>query len=79
MLTRYLEAAMQGAQYEQLADGSWWGNIPGFSGLWSDGESQESCRDELRDALEDWVLFSLQRGRTLPVMDGIDLTITEVA
>lgn len=58
MLTDYLAAAMQRAQYELLSDGSWWGRIPGFKGLWADGPSQDNCRAELESALEDWVLFS---------------------
>lgn len=70
---------MRLAAYEQMADGCWWGNIPGFKGLWADGPTQEQCRDELQSALEDWVVFSLRRGRAVPVVEGIDLTITEVA
>jgi len=79
LLTAYLDAAMQRAFYEQTADGSWWGNIPGFKGLWADAPTQDQCREELRSALEDWVVFSLRRGHPVPQVDGIDLTITEVA
>jgi predicted RNase H-like HicB family nuclease len=78
MLTKYLKAAMRGAEYEQLPDGSWWGHIPGFKGLWADGPSQDSCRTELESALEDWVVFSLGRQLPVPVVDGIDLSVTEV-
>jgi predicted RNase H-like HicB family nuclease len=79
MLTEYLEAAMRRAAYEQMPDGSWWGSIPGFKGLWADGPSQDSCSTELRSALEDWVLFSLNRQLAVPVLDGIDLAVTDVA
>jgi predicted RNase H-like HicB family nuclease len=79
MLTDYLEAAMRHAEYEQLPDGSWWGNIPGFKGLWAEGSSQEGCRTELRSALEDWMLFSLNRQLVVPVLEGIDLSVTDVA
>jgi predicted RNase H-like HicB family nuclease len=78
VLTRYLAAAMRQADYQQLADGSWWGRIPGFKGLWADGASREECRAELASALEDWVLFSLRRQRPVPTVDGIDLAVTEV-
>ena len=30
-------------------------------------------------ALEDWVVFSLRRGGTVPAVGGIDLTSSEVA
>ena len=79
MLTYYLEAAMRHAEYEQSTEGSWWGHIPNFKGLWADAESQEVCRAELKSALEDWVLFSLRRQLPVPIVDGIDLTVTEVA
>ncbi len=79
MLTAYLEAAMRHAAYEQLPDGSWWGHIPGLKGLWADGASLEDCRAELRSALEDWVLFSLNRQLGVPAIDGIELTVTDVA
>jgi predicted RNase H-like HicB family nuclease len=79
MLTDYLEAAMRRGEYEQMPDGSWWGSIPGFKGLWADAPTQEACRAELRSALEDWVLFTLNRQLAMPVLDGIDLTVTDVA
>lgn len=66
MLTDYLEAAMKRAEYEHLADGSWWGRIAGFKGLWADGLTEK-------------VVFSLDRQIPVPVVDGIDLTVTEVA
>lgn len=78
MLTDYLAAAMRRAEYDPLPDGSWWGRIPSFKGLWAEGTSQEGCRAELASALEDWVLFSLRRQRPMPVVDGIDLAVTEV-
>jgi predicted RNase H-like HicB family nuclease len=79
LLTTYLEGAMRQASYEQMADGSWWGSIPGFKGLWADGPGQDECQRELRSALEDWIVFSLRREQPIPIVDGIDLTIAEVA
>jgi predicted RNase H-like HicB family nuclease len=79
MLTRFLEAAMELAEFEAMEDGTWFGRIPDFKGLWANAETQDACRVELRSALEDWILFSLRREQTIPVVNGIDLTITEVA
>jgi hypothetical protein len=33
----------------------------------------KECEDELRSALEDWILVGLKLGHTLPVVEGIDL------
>ena len=70
---------MGSAVFEPMPHGSWWGSIPGFKGLWSEGPTRDLCRDELRSALEDWIVFSLRRGGVLPVVDGIDLNVTDVA
>ena len=56
MLTRYIQAAMRQAAYEILEDGSFYGSIPGFPGLWANEATLEACREELQSALEDWIL-----------------------
>jgi len=79
MLSRYLRAAMRGAKYELLEGGSCYGSIPGFEGVWADAASVEECRDELEEVLEEWLLFRLSRQLPVPVADGIDLVVREVA
>jgi predicted RNase H-like HicB family nuclease len=39
----------------------------------------EDCREELREVIEEWVLFRVNKNLSLPVMDGIELTIKKVA
>ncbi len=78
MLTEYLEAAMKKAHYEILPDDhSYYGEIPGFQGVYANEATLEDCRRELRSALEDWVLLSVSRGLPLPVVDGIKLIVGE--
>ena len=50
MLTAYIEEAMRQATYERIEDGSVFGSIPGFAGLWADADTEEACQRELRDA-----------------------------
>ena len=38
-----------------------------------------TSRDELESALEDWLLLRLSRQLPVSVIDGIDLTVSEVA
>jgi predicted RNase H-like HicB family nuclease len=73
MLTDYIEAAMKHAEYEKLADGAWYSEVPGLEGLWASGPTVEECRAELRSALQDWILFELLNGFSVPPVDGIDL------
>ena len=74
MLKRYIAAALALAKYEILPDGEgFYGEIPGFQGVWASAPTLEQCRDELESALEDWILFSVERGDPIPVVDGLQL------
>ena len=80
MLTTYIRAALRQAKYEILPDDeTFYGNIAGFQGVWANAPSLEGCREELEEVLEEWILFSVARRLPLPVVDGIELTIKEVA
>lgn len=78
MLTRYLRAAMHRARYEILADDQrFYGEIPGFDGVYASAATLEACRDELEEVLEEWVLFRVSRTLPLPIVDGMELAIKE--
>jgi predicted RNase H-like HicB family nuclease len=80
MLLDYINAAMHQARYEVLTDdATFYGEIPGFNGVYANAETLEACRDELAEALEEWILFRISRNLSLPVVDGIELSIKEVA
>lgn len=81
MLTDYIHAAMGKATYEILSDdGSFYGEIPGFQGVWANEATLEACRAELQGVLEDWILVRVADHQPLPVVDGIELKLqSEVA
>jgi predicted RNase H-like HicB family nuclease len=80
MLTAYLGAAMHQATYELLPDGEgYYGEIAALPGVWANAPTLERCREELRQALEGWVVLGLRLGHTLPVLAGIDLNAPLVA
>ena len=80
MLTDYITAAMHRARYEILPeDRSFYGEIPGFEGVYANAADLETCREELESMLEDWILFRVSRGLDLPVVDGLKLDVVEVA
>ncbi len=64
---------MHRATYELLGDGTFYGEIPGFQGVWANAATLEACREELQSALEDWMLVRISDRLPLPVLDGIDL------
>jgi predicted RNase H-like HicB family nuclease len=78
MLTDYIYAAMQRAQYEILPDGEgYFGRIPDLQGVWANAETLEVCRKELQEVLEEWIILGLKMGTPIPIIDGIELNIEQ--
>lgn len=74
MLTKYINAAMRKAHYELIEDGTYWGEIPGFRGVWGNAPTLEECREDLEDALGGWIALGLwNQDDTLPILDGMSL------
>ena len=71
MFARYLHAAMRRATYETLDDGTSYGSIPDFQGVWANAPTLEACRDELEDVLEGWILLRIAGHLDLPSVDGL--------
>jgi len=70
---------MRRAHYEILPDdGAFYGEIPGFDGVYARASTLEACRDELAEVLDEWILLRVSRNLPLPVVEGIDLTVKHV-
>jgi predicted RNase H-like HicB family nuclease len=77
MLTEYVHAAMRQATYEMLSDGTFYAEIPGFQGVYANAETLESCREQLQEVLEGWIILGLRLGHSLPVVNGIELAVKQ--
>ena len=66
MFSEYVEHAMRHARYDLLEDGSYFGEIPGFDGLWADASTRDECVQELKSVLEDWSLLHVADHTPLP-------------
>lgn len=78
MLTAYLDAAMRSAHYELLPDdGQYYGEILQCNGVYATAATLEECREQLREVLEEWILFRVHRHLTLPVVAGVELAVKE--
>lgn len=74
MLASYLDKAMELAVYEIIEeDQTFWGEIPTLKGVWACQKTLEQCRQDLREALSDWLALRLRLGLEIPVIQGIDL------
>ena len=80
MPTQYLQAAMRQARYEILTDdGSYYGEIPDFPGVYADAPTLEACREELAEVLEEWIFFRVSEHLPLPEVGGLQLRVEKVA
>jgi predicted RNase H-like HicB family nuclease len=80
MLMQYIQAALRHASYEILPDdGSFYGEIPVCNGVYANAATLEDCRAQLGEVLEEWIFFRVYKHLPLPVIDGIELTVKEVA
>jgi predicted RNase H-like HicB family nuclease len=76
MFTTYINAAIRKARYEILPDGEgYFGRIEELRGVWANADTLEACREELREALEEWIVLGLRMGHHLPEIDGISLKV----
>jgi len=65
MFTNYVRSALRHAKYEILpSNGAFYGEIPGFNGVYAE---------------EEWILLRISRQLPLPVVDGIELSVGELA
>ena len=74
MLTKYIEEAMKRAKFELMEDGDYFGTIPEFTGLWGSGSSLAACQEDLRGALEGWLILKLwDHDDDIPVLGKLSL------
>ncbi|MGI8544454.1 MAG: type II toxin-antitoxin system HicB family antitoxin [Aridibacter sp.] len=74
-----MQSALRKAKYEIIEDdGSFYGEIPGFQGVWANAETLEDCRNELAEVLEEWIFLRISDNTPLPVVDGIKLSVERV-
>ena len=74
----YLKAALACARYEQ-DDSLVVASVPGVVGFYSQGESHEEARINLRDAIEGNILIALQMGWEIPHIPGVEIRTEIVA
>lgn len=80
MIRQYIQAGMQHARYEILADdGTYYGEIRECPGVYSDAPTLEQCRNELEEILEEWILFRVHENLPIPPIDNIEIKIKKQA
>ena len=77
-LSRYIEAALNQAEYERDEDGVIVASVQNVPGFFTQGETHEEARANLEDVVEGNVLLALQLGWEIPQLPGIEIREQDV-
>ena len=75
MLTEYIDEALRRARYELIEDKEtpYYGEVADLPGVWACGETLESCRRELKEVIEGWILVSVKRSLDIPRVGSAEI------
>jgi predicted RNase H-like HicB family nuclease len=74
MLTEYIQAAMKRAIFEIIENADpFYGEIPGVQGVWANHATLAGCQEELREVLEEGIVWRLANRLELPPIDGAEV------
>ena len=76
-ISDYVQAALKRAHYEVDENDVVVAHVPNASGFFSQGESFEEARDNLRDAIEGNVILALQLGLPIPPIEDIVIEVQD--
>jgi predicted RNase H-like HicB family nuclease len=68
---------MQGAEYEKLEDGTWYGEVSELKFTGANAPPVEECRTELREEAEDRLVFAISRHSPIPTLGGINIAVPQ--
>ena len=67
MPIQYIQAALENARYEIIDDKeTYYGEVAGFEGVWSSGNTLEECQQNLEEVIDEWVTIRLAKGLPIP-------------
>ena len=71
MFSEYITVALEKAQYKVIEDEyPYFAEVPELEGVWATGKTIEDCRKELIEVIEEWIVARLQRGLSIPCLNG---------
>jgi len=74
LIVKYINAALSHAHYEIIKDKEpYYGEISQLQGVWATGTNLEECRENLAEVIEGWIIIRIQKGISIPSIDGITI------
>ncbi len=77
-ISRYVQAALDQAEYNSDENGVILACVPGAEGFFSQGDTFEDARENLRDAIEGNLTLALQLGLPIPNFKGVPVEELDV-
>ena len=79
VISRYVVEALHRAKY-QLVDGNvYCATVPGLAGVISTGPTLESCRDQLAEVIEEWLLVRVARRLPIPRLGTVGVQVKKAS
>ena len=75
MILRYITKALERAVYEPIEGGEYCATVRGLRGVIATGATVESCRQQLAEVVESWVLVRVSQGLAIPKLGGVGVRV----
>jgi predicted RNase H-like HicB family nuclease len=79
MIRQYVDAALRGARYEKLEDGTFYGEVPKLRGVLATAPNLEACRNQIAKVVEEWVLVRVSKGLPVPPLGKIEVRVKKAS
>jgi predicted RNase H-like HicB family nuclease len=79
MIRQYVDAALRGARYEKLEDGTFYGEVPKLRGVLATAPNLEACRNQIAEVIEEWVLVRVAKGLPAPPLGKIEVRVKKAS
>jgi len=75
MITKYIAKALERAVYDKIDGGDYCVTVRGLRGVIATGNSVESCRRNLAEVVEAWLLVRVAQRLPIPKLGGVVIRV----
>ncbi|RPI07390.1 MAG: type II toxin-antitoxin system HicB family antitoxin [Zetaproteobacteria bacterium] len=79
MIRQYVDAALHRASYLVLGSNVYCATVAGLPGVIATGATLETCRDQLAEIVEEWLLLRVSRGLSIPRLGTARVEVRRVS
>jgi predicted RNase H-like HicB family nuclease len=79
MIRQYVGEALHRASYSVLESNVYCATVAGLPGVIATGATLETCRDQLAEIVEEWLLLRVSRGLSIPRLGTARVEVRRVS